>query len=135
MGWNNKEIKGGDFVAMEPGIHSVSVWSHKFDEVNQKDIVRIQFRRLDGVIHSETFWLGENSLWRLKQLSIACGIGINEVWEIEDILGKEIIIHVTKEEYQGKENTKINKFEPMKKAERREEKSDQPDFITGQDPF
>ena len=112
MNFNNNEIKGGAFVPMEPGIYRVTVWDHKFDTVNDKDVVRIQFKRKsDGMIHSETFYLQDNSLWKIKALSIACRISTDATWEIQDIMGKDLRISIIKKTFRGEDRTEIKIFQ------------------------
>lgn len=119
--FNNEEIKdaGG---WLEAGVHQVHVFSFKTEEfLNRNSEMRekaiIQFKGKDDLSHFEDFLTMESCQWRLKQLSVACGIGKNDKWDFPDLLGKPLAIHLKDASYTDKTGmkktkTEIYKFEP-----------------------
>ena len=114
MKFDNSTIEGGDFKSLGPGIYGVKVWEHRFETVNDKDVIKVMFKTELGETHWETFWLGETAQFRLKALSIACGIAADAIWDISELLGKDLTIAIRKETWQGKDRNSINRFEPAR---------------------
>lgn len=54
-------------------------------------------------IHSETFNVGQSSLWRIKQLEVA--IKAPEVYDINDFIGRFVIANIKSESYTKKDGT------------------------------
>ena len=117
------ENKGGNYLGA--GSHKVYVFDIESEETflnrNQKKRkkVRIMFKDENGFIHFEDFLIMDSTLWRLKLLSIACGIGENEQWDWKDLQSKQLIIHLREISYTDKDGEKrmkceIYKFEPWK---------------------
>ena len=128
MTFNNAEIEGGDFRNLGPGTYNVRVWDHKFRD----DSVSVMFKATNGATHWEIFSLSDAAMWRLKALSLACGIGPKDQWEMDDIRSRDLCIKIVTEEYQGKERNRIKWFGP---ATEQNEFIDPMDDQGGDSPF
>ena len=54
-------------------------------------------------MHSETFNIGQSSLWRIKQVEVA--LKAPEVYDINDFVGRYIIANIKSESYTKKDGT------------------------------
>ena len=54
-------------------------------------------------VHSETFNIGQSSLWRIKQLEVA--IKAPEVYDINDFIGRFVNANIKSESYTKKDGT------------------------------
>ena len=121
MRFDNSEIKdtGG---LLDPGAHVVHVTDIRTEEFSNRNGERrnkavVIFKNSEGKSHWEDFLLLDTCLWKLKQLSVACGISKDAKWSFEDIMGKQCRIHIKKRTYKRKdtgetgEKTEIYKFE------------------------
>ncbi len=104
--FNNAEIKGNE---MEPGTYQVNIFNAEVKSFNDKDYLSVQFKCEAGS-HFENFYMTEKALWRLKELSILCGIGKNDSWEPADLIGKPLTIELVIEIYDNKERLKVKKM-------------------------
>jgi len=114
------ESKGGNY--MGPGSHKVYVFDIESEETfnnrngEERKKVTVMFKNEEGEIHYEDFLIMDSTLWRLKLLSMACGIGEDGQWDWKDLQGKQIVIHLKTSSYTDKygeviDKTEIYKFE------------------------
>jgi len=136
MIFNNSEIEMKDGLNwLSAGTHEVFIFDFKFDTSKSgKDFVKIHFKNENEQDHMEDFYLTPRALWRLKALSLACGINENADWQMPDLTSKKLIIHLKEEVYEKKDGSKgkiakIFKFSPSANQNGDE-------FVpTSQDPF
>ncbi len=123
--FDNKEIesKGGNYLNV--GSHKVYVFDIETEKtfVNKdgetREKVTVMFKNEQGEIHYEDFLIMDSTMWRLKLLSIACGIGEEAQWDWGDLQAKQLVIHLKSTSYTDKYGEKrmkseAYKFEPYK---------------------
>lgn len=104
MEFDNSIIELKDGLNWLPaGDHEVFVYDFKFDTKNGKDLIVVHFKSDNEMDHMENFYMSQAAMWRLKNLSMACGIGESGKWEMSDLNGKRLIIHLKSESYTNKE--------------------------------
>jgi len=127
---------GGSY--LEPGDHLVHIFDVKDNERTAKPSVDITFKDDAGQTIKDTFWLTDESLWRIANLAIASGFASGPKDEVlrtlnpMNLQGRAVMIRVAKETSpkDGKEYSRVKSFWSPKTA--KEPARQEPD--NGNDP-
>lgn len=133
------ESKGGNYLGA--GIHTVYVFDIESEEIftnrngEERKKITVMFKDESGSIHFEDFLIMDSTMWRLKLLSVACGIGEDETWDWKDLQGKQLKIHLKESSYTDKGGEKRMKCEIYKFEPYNPETTDYPDSNTKTEDF
>ena len=76
----------------------------------------VEFTIIDGEYEGRKLWgvfmLSPQALWKLRALAQACGLDLSGERELdsEELVGQEVGIVVTTEEYDGQTRNRVNQF-------------------------
>jgi len=122
MDFNFTEKK--DFSPVPDGEYPVEIKKINLRQTrNRNKMWNIEFEIVAGEYEGRKIWDNlvktDNSEWKFQNLFIACGYGGDEVKNGghvyvsdngDELLGKNLIVEVSTEEYNGEERNKIEKY-------------------------